>query len=385
MTIPERIISGDSHLEVSPERWQSYVAREFHEWVPKVVQLPDGGDAWKVPGSRVEVPLGLNFGAGLGPEGLKTRGISYRDNPAGSGDSAQRLREMDQDGVEAELLFPAVAGARSLGNRLPREAHVAVIQGYNNWLSREFTAADPKRLLGVAMLPATTAEDAADEVRRVAGMPGIRTAVLHLWPNGSQLPIPDEDALFWSTVVDLDFPMSVHFAFGGGEKAEAASSGIRTGQNSVLVNGALTRPGGLTPFCVTQLITSGTFDRFPGLRIAFAESGAGWIPYYMQEADNNFERHRHYSKLELAHEPSWYVPRHFMFNFQDDFCAIQNRRAIGVENLTWGTDFPHSATNWPHSRKLVEALCSDLNEEEARSIFGGNVARFYRLDEEAPA
>jgi predicted TIM-barrel fold metal-dependent hydrolase len=198
MTIPERIISGDSHLEVSPERWQSYVAREFHEWVPKVVQLPDGGDAWKVPGSRVEVPLGLNFGAGLGSEGLKTRGISYRDNPAGSGDSAQRLREMDQDGIEAELLFPAVAGARSLGNRLPREAHVAVIQGYNDWLSREFTAADPKRLLGVAMLPATTAEDAADEVRRIAGMPGIRTAVLHLWPSPTRMR---SSGLRWSTSI----------------------------------------------------------------------------------------------------------------------------------------------------------------------------------------
>ena len=385
MTMPKRIISGDSHLEVSPERWQGYVAKEFREWVPQIVQLPGGGDAWKVPGSNVEVPLGLNFGSGLGPKGLKTRGISYRDNPPGSGDAAQRLREMDRDGVEAELLFPAVAGARSLGTKLPLEAHIAVIQGYNDWLSREFTATDPKRLLGVGMLPATTAEDAANEIRRIAAMPGICTAVLHLWPNGSQLPIPEEDALFWSTVVELDFPMSIHFAFGGGEKAEAASSGVRTGQNSVLVNGALTRPGGLSPFCVTQLITSGTFDRFPDLRIAFAESGAGWIPYYMQEADNNFERHRHYAKLELAHAPSWYVSRHFTFNFQDDFYAIANRRLIGVENLTWGTDFPHSASNWPHSQQLIEALCTDLEDDEANSIFGGNVARFYKLDAEVPA
>jgi len=385
MTMPERIISGDSHLEVSPERWQSYVPREFHEWVPKIVQLPGGGDAWKVPGSKVEVPLGLNFGAGLGPKGLKTRGISYSDNPAGSGDAEQRLREMDQDGVDAELLFPAVAGARSLGTKLPREAHVGIIQGYNDWLSQEFTARDPKRLLGVGMLPATCAEDAAQEVRRIAGMPGIRSAVLHLWPNGSQLPIPEEDALFWSAVVETDFPMSIHFAFGGGEKAETAASGVRTGQNSVLVNGALTRPGGLTPFCVTQLITSRTFDRFPSLRIAFAESGAGWIPYYMQEADNNFERHRHYAKIELAHSPSWYVPRHFLFNFQDDFHAIAQRSRIGVENLTWGTDFPHSATNWPDSRKLIEALCADLDEAEANAIFGGNVAAFYKLDGETPA
>ena len=230
------------------------------------------------------------------------------------------------------------------------------------------------------MLPATTAEDAAEELRRIARMPGICTAVLHLWPNGSQLPAPEEDAVFWSTVVELDFRMSIHFAFGGGEKAETAASGVRAGQNSVLVNGALTRPGGLTPFCVTQLITAGTFDRFPDLRIHFAESGAGWIPYYLQEADNNFERHRYYANLELAHPPSWYVPRHFMFNFQDDFHAIANRRQIGVENLTWGTDFPHSATDWPHSRRLIEALSADLDANESNAIFGGNVADFFKLD-----
>ena len=79
------------------------------------------------------------------------------------------------------------------------------------------------------------------------------------------------------------------------------------------------------------------------------------------------------------------MPRHFVFNFQDDFYAIANRKRIGVENLTWGTDFPHSATNWPHSKKLIEALCSDLEDEEADAIFGGNVADFYKLDAEGQA
>src|SRR5262249_61791100 len=82
----------------------------------------------------IKVPLGLNYSAGRVWKNLKPTGISYSENPAGSGDAAQRLKEMDQDGVDAEILFPAVSGQRSLDSLgVPREAYVAMAQGYNNW------------------------------------------------------------------------------------------------------------------------------------------------------------------------------------------------------------------------------------------------------------
>src|ERR1700689_876848 len=104
-----RIISTDSHLEVSPDQWRPYVDRAFAEFVPKVVQLPGGGDAWLMPGAATPVPLGLNFSAGRGWENLRTSGLSYADGLVGAGDGAQRLAEMDRDGVDAEVLFPAVS------------------------------------------------------------------------------------------------------------------------------------------------------------------------------------------------------------------------------------------------------------------------------------
>src|SRR5262245_57099865 len=180
------IVSTDSHLEVPPYMWEPYVDSEFREYVPKVVKLPSGGDAWKMPGKAAAVPLGLNCSAGRGWENLKPSGIPYEDGLVGSGDGKQRLVEMDQDGVDAELLFPAVSGQRTLdAGAIPPEAYIALARGYNDWLSQEYTVEDPDRLLGLAILPCATIDDSVAELERVARMPGVRGGVLHQCPNGS--------------------------------------------------------------------------------------------------------------------------------------------------------------------------------------------------------
>ena len=121
------IVSTDSHLEVPPDSWRPFVDPEFQEYAPKVVKLPNGGDAWLMPGKENPVPLGLNFSAGRGFENLKVSGISYADGLVGAGDGAQRVREMDEDGIDAEILFPAVSGQRTLDTgALPAEAYVAI-------------------------------------------------------------------------------------------------------------------------------------------------------------------------------------------------------------------------------------------------------------------
>ena len=102
-------------------------------------------------------------------ENLKTSGLRYSDGLVGAGDAKQRLTEMDQDGVDAELLFPAVSGQRTLdAAAVPNEAYVALVRGYNDWLSQEYTAEDRDRLLGLAILPGATIDDTVAELERVA-------------------------------------------------------------------------------------------------------------------------------------------------------------------------------------------------------------------------
>lgn len=377
-----RVISADTHLEVSPEVWGRFVDSEFHEWVPKVVRLDNGGDGWLLPGRDEPVPLGLNFSAGRGWENLKISGVSYDEHPPGSGGGDQRLAEMDRDGVNAEILFPAVSGQRSMQGLLPNEAYVAIARGYNDWLSQEFCAVDYDRLLGCAMLPVTTVDDAIDELRRVASLPGIRTVVLHQWPTGLPVPSPDDDR-FWAAAIEVGLPLSVHVSFGGGMAAESQSAALL---NSIPINRQLAAGvKGDTGYCMTQLITAGVFDRFPDLRIAMAETGAGWVPYYIEQSNFNYERHRYWSKLDIAHEPGWYVTRHFLFGIQQDRYAIKNRYDIGVENIMWANDFPHAATDWPHSRSLLDEMFDGVPDEEVKRMVSGNALGFYGLDQNVAA
>src|SRR5438477_10265012 len=112
-----RYISADSHLEVPPTLWRPFVDERHREYAPTVVQLPTGGDAWQMPNGDV-MAVGLNVAAGQARgehwENVKFQGISYADAPPGTGDGEQRIREMDEDGIDAEILFPAVSGNRGI-------------------------------------------------------------------------------------------------------------------------------------------------------------------------------------------------------------------------------------------------------------------------------
>ncbi len=374
-----RHVSVDSHLEVSPDQWRDFVEPAHRDAVPRVVKLDNGGDAWQLPGEGPLVPLGLNFSAGRGFHNLKPTGLSYAEGLVGAGDGRQRLAEMDQDGVDAEILFPAVSGQRALAGRVSHDAYVALVRGYNDWLSREFCAADPARLLGAAMLPVTNVDDTTEELRRVAEMPGIRTVVLHDWPNGSGGPRPEDDR-FWQAAVDTGFPISAHVSFGAGEAGAKAATAAQGNLNFAPPASLLTRVGGDTAYACTQLILEGVFERFPSLRIAIAECGASWVPIYAEQADTNYRRHRYWAEIDLPHEPSWYIRRHFLFGIQDDFLAVKYRHDIGVENIAWSTDFPHVASDWPNSMQLVEKMFAGVPEAERNRMVRDNAVEFYQLD-----
>lgn len=369
-------VSADSHLEVSPDRWRGFVPDAHREWVPQVVKCDNGGDAWRMPASGNLIPVGL-VNSGGGPwEDLKATGVSYDDLPPGSGTPEQRLREMAADGVDAEVLFPAVHGQRAIAGAAPPVAELAIVRGYNDWLASAYCSAAPQRLLGCAILPTTGVDDAIAELARVAEAPTLRTVVLHRWPDGGLTPSEADDR-FWAAALEMDVPISVHVSLGGGRAADVPREGW---PSVVSISANLTRGLDDSAYCVTQFITSGVFDRFPGLRIAMAEVAAGWLPYYIEQLDENYRRHRHWSGLTLDEQPSTYVRRNFAFGFQRDFHAIESLHRIGPEALMWASDFPHASTDWPDSQKLLRAMLGDLSDDDAHAIVCGNAVDFYHLN-----
>ena len=139
-----------------------------------------GQEAW-ILGS-IAKPLSVDTATGGRPyDQMVAKNITYKraDGPYGPGlgDGTQRLREQDQDGIDAEVLFPPVFGPNFLKNILTeqgdQEAYVAVIQGYNTWLGEDFCSVAPDRLIGTAILPETGVDDAIAEMQRCAKM-GLR-------------------------------------------------------------------------------------------------------------------------------------------------------------------------------------------------------------------
>src|SRR5947199_7940702 len=146
-----QIVSGYAHLETPPYAWTRRVPERFQEFAPKVVKAPEGGDLIVMKGMPNPMTVGLNFGKqGGGPENIRVRGVSYAERPPGSGDAAQRCRELDRDGLDAEVLFAAIAGPTVLSQIPDNAAQVANIRAYNDWLSEEFCSYAPERLLGMA-------------------------------------------------------------------------------------------------------------------------------------------------------------------------------------------------------------------------------------------
>jgi predicted TIM-barrel fold metal-dependent hydrolase len=332
-----RLVSAASHLETGTDTWRSHVAEAHRDAVP----------TWPAPDpSQV---------------GESTSG----------GDPTKRLEEMQRDGLDAEVLFPAAIGARALHGLAP-EAQVAAVRGYNTWLSEVFTAADPSRLLGVALLPATRVQDAVAEVQRARTMPGIRAVLLQQWPNGSGAPAPPDDR-FWEEVTLTGMPVVAWGTFGGGSAAAPRPANVPPPMPLALslASGSCTTQ--------TQLITDGVFDRYPSLQILFAGLGVGWVPNQVEQADDMFRRHRYWGGFAEHHTQANYFPKHCKWTFTHDPLGVAVRDEVGVENILWSSNFPHADNDWPRSRESLDRQLAGVPATEARLISADNAVNFFHL------
>ena len=199
-------ISGDSHLEIDSKYWIERVPAVHRDRVPHVIKLPDGGSAWLAENSPLtENPFDL-YG-GKGRENWWPFGQSY-DTTAGTGPAEQRLREQDEDGIAAEVLFPGVVATRLWRNIRDDEVYLAIVRAYNDFLAEEYCATNRDRLIGIGMLPWTGVDDMIAEMERCAKM-GLKAVVLGVFPSGNSYPAKGDDR-FWAAATDMRMPITIH-------------------------------------------------------------------------------------------------------------------------------------------------------------------------------
>lgn len=373
---PFKLLSCDTHLEHWPSVLKDYVPEDLHyafDSGPVKVNL------WgQMPGFSPDGVL-FNVMSGYGKFSEVRQGtidIRTQDVPGAYGGPKEYVEWLDIDGVSLAVILPGIALGAAIGEvrgTQDREKYLTFLRGYNNYLS-DFCSAYPDRLIGGACIPTTGIDDAIEELRRVSKLPGIKTVAPGAYPNGTSCPSPDDDR-FWKACLDLNMPLTLH----GGISSPAAGLHSQADVAAWVIGHTEVATGG--PYSAAQLIMTGVFDRLPDLRFIVLEAGAGWLPFMMDTMNHMYARHRYWAGINLKNPASWYCTSgNFLWNIISDHTAIELRHKIGVDNLSWASDFPHSNSEYPWSSVRALELTQNLSSEERYKILWGNAAKFYGIE-----
>jgi len=375
-----QLISADGHVETPPDSWICHLDEQYRPYAPQLVELRGGGEAWLIEGQQL-VPNGQNI-TGRGP--VKIRGGSYfkpDGSPAeGAGGGAQRLREQDEDGIDAEVLFPPIFASRMIETISDKDAYRALVRAYNTFLARDYCSIAPDRLIGNAVMPVTGVEDAVAELEYVADI-GLRSVSFHQFPNGSGFAAPEDDE-FWKRSLELDVKLSPHFGFGAfSPPMDAVGLGIAPDPFAATL---CQRASGTPPlYTMSQLLCTGVFDRLPDLQFYFAEVNASWVPWGLFVLDDNYEIFRGPFDRKLERKPSEYILDHCWFGIIRDPCAVQMHEHVPFDRLMFGSDFPHSVGSFPNTLRFLDEAFDGVPDALRRKMLLENPANYYDLDLEA--
>jgi predicted TIM-barrel fold metal-dependent hydrolase len=381
-----RYISADGHFESPPEQWTHRVPKQYRDRAPRRVKLANGHDGLLLEGSRL-IYGGTSLYGGKPPEKFDPTIMDFDSTP-GCGPPEQRLREQDQDGIDAEVLF--ALDVRNAAIR-DKSALIAIVQGFNRYMAEEYCAVDPDRLIGAAVLPNVGVEEDIAEMQ-VCKRLGFKVAWLRTYPSGKSFPSA-ADERFWAAALDLDMPLVVHTSFpahvGSREtplfKYPREPEGEQRPPTDFVQRLARQGPYHTGAVEASQLVVSGVFERFPKLQIYWAENNVGWLPYFYEQMDheytvNRFWAERHLGLPRLKRLPSEYLREHAYWGFFEDHVGVRLRHEVGVDRMMWSTDFPHVVTRWPQSLEFLESQMRGVPEDERRKMVALNAVRFFHLD-----
>ena len=378
-------ISADAHLELPTDFCAHWIPEKYKEWAPRKVDLPDGGEGFVIKNSKPVVGHNSLF-AGHAVEEFTPFGTPWRG--PGTGDAKQRLREQEQDGVDAEVLYASpqfLRLCRTVVHDLG--AYHAMLTAYNNWLAQEFCAEAPDRLIGVGVLPVSTVDAAIAEMTRCKEL-GLRCVNLAAFPAGHRYPSAEDDR-FWAAALDLAMPLTVHVSMSAKDDSKEPifqydKTPIAADWTAVDFAQRCYRYGLRGGTNAVQMALHGVFDRFPALKVYFAENQIGWIPLFLQQLDRQYGRNYHWAMRDLGlaplkRPPSEYVREHCYWGFFDDPVGIRMLDLIGVDRVMWSTDFPHVECAWPQSMKLIEETFTGVSPADRWKITAGNAIDYFGL------
>jgi predicted TIM-barrel fold metal-dependent hydrolase len=362
-----RVLSADSHVLEPPDLWTTRMQAEYRDRAPHLVHEINGqtGDFLVCEPLRPFNPTSLG-NAGIPPEEQEkfSKG-GYAVCRPGSWDPAERLKDMEADGLQAEIFYCGYG--MSLFSHPDDAFQRAAHRAYNDWAA-EYASYAPTRLFPVANISMTDPSADLEELHRVKKM-GFRGIFVSNDPAPHRrFDNPMWDT-FWTVVEDYDLPVNVHILTG--------QKGPQVGANR-MVDGVLLPVHAFRT--IAEMITGGVLEKHPRLKIISVENDIGWMPNYLKRLEwYSYRFSPQYPQLKLNAADYW--RRQVYATFQDDVPGIRCRDMLGVDRLMWGSDYPHFDSTFPKSREAIARNFLDVPEHEKERILGGNMIEVYSLQE----
>ncbi|HEY4331331.1 MAG TPA: amidohydrolase family protein [Ilumatobacteraceae bacterium] len=388
------LISVDDHVIEPPDLWQRWLPAGMRERGPRVVRASligdkqsDGGFKYRIGGDAPPVDVWVYEDlvkhtpttmacAGLPRDELTNRPISYADMRPGFYDPVARLADMDTNRTEASLCFPTFprfCGQTFLEAQDRELAHACVL-AFNNWMVEEWAGGSGGRLLPLCIIPLWDARLAAAEVRRNAAR-GCRAVAFSELPTYLGLPSIHHNAWdpLFEACAETGTVVCMHIGSGTVLPMTSADApnGVRISLTSINAQ-----------MSMTDWLLSGVLARYPSLRIAYSEGQIGWMPYVLERVDNVFHKSRKYAGLDpaITEPPSTYARGRIYGCFFEDDHGIAVRDIVGIDQITFETDYPHQDTTWPNTGAAIDRFAAQLSDEELYKILRGNAIEMLGLD-----
>ncbi|MDT3439105.1 MULTISPECIES: amidohydrolase family protein [unclassified Pseudofrankia] len=386
------LISVDDHILEPPHVWIDRVASKDRDRAPHMVN--EGGmDYWVYDGKRYP-SSGLSAVAGKTKEEFSPEPLPYSEMRPGCYDPVERVKDMDRAGILASLCFPTIT--RFCGQLFmeasDREFGLVCLKAYNDWMIEEWCAAAPGRYIPLALIPLWDPKLAAAELERCAAK-GATTFAFSENPEPLGLPTIHDPDRYWDPVMaaanELEMVASMHV----GSSSQVPKIASNTPFLANLTWGAMRTSGAMLSW-----LFSGMFQRYPKLKIALSEGEIGWMPYYLERAEQVLDKQRYWVQRGakfMDHGGSTGVDLdtldvratfrdHIYGCFIEDHHGIASLAEIGEDNIMCETDYPHSDSTWPNCIQTVKSVIGHLPAETQYKLLRGNAERLYRFTPAEP-
>ena len=366
-----KVLDTDSHQMEPPTIWTDFIDERFTDKAPRIGDIGGGKKGMMVENEAITKQTGSYPMDSKEFHAASVKAMERFKQTRESGFSPEaRIHDMDEEGVDAQVLYPTVGG-QILGKPFKdTELLAAICAAYNDW-SLDYCGKAPDRLCMAAMLPIQDPTLAIEEAHRTAEN---GASCFYVRPNpieGRNLYHSDYDPL-WSALEQIDKPVCIHDSGSPywpsfGERMETHTSGhIVAHPFEAMV-------------AMMSLIWYGVIEDHPKLKIVHVEADAGWLPYWLQRMEQHWDFSGNAEHPSLKKRPTEYFKSNFLVACRGDEMTLPSVcQLVGDDYISFNTDYPHPDGTWPQGMNSLEN--QSLPKASIRKIFWDNAAPLFGLE-----